>query len=105
MTGDIVKEYSSNNWYAAFADINREVRKFKKRLGGITIEQKAVYLDEWNELFLAISEEYEENPNITYDKVTHHLFGNPATLEDFLNEILCVVPPVNTTTAVKRSTT
>ena len=69
------------------------------------IEPKANYLDEWNELFAAISDESAEDYNLTYDKVTKYMFGNPTTLEDFITEALRMVPPVKIMTEISRSTT
>ena len=60
-TDDIVKEYTANNWITAIIDINREVRKFWQQMVDSDEEPKAIYIDEWNEIFVAISDEHMEN--------------------------------------------
>ena len=98
--GSTTKEYTTDTWLSAIIDINREVRKLKQRLVDMEIEPKANYLDEWNELFAAISDESAEDYNLTYDKVTKYMFGNPTTLEDFITEALRMVPPVKIMTEI-----
>lgn len=102
MEEDAIKQYSPENWITAILDINRAVRQFRKSLIDQDISPQAQYFNEWNDFFAAVSDDHADNYEITFDKVTKYLFGSPNTLEEFINDVLRLVPPIKTMTEVKR---
>lgn len=92
---DTNSHYTVDNWIIIVLNINSEVRGFKDYLKGILrIDTRAEYFNEWNEFYSAVCDKHLSQPDITYDHTTHLLFGNISTLEDYVNEALKLVPPI-----------
>ena len=96
--------FTSDTWYKAIVKINKEVRNFRRKLQQQNLSTNVEYLNEWNELYSAMTEEIMDNPEVNYSAMVQYMFGEPSTLEDFIKEALNMVPPVMSVALIRRTT-
>lgn len=93
----------NENWIEIVRIINSKVRLFKRVLKQNDQTENTVYINEWNELYSNVMDEYYDNNNVPYELVKGYLFGDPTTLLEFAQETLKIVPPIKEILQFKRS--
>ncbi len=96
----------NTNWISIIHTVNKRLRTFLRSdtTDNIPLNLNAPYVNEWKNLYCDILDDYNDNPDIGYHKVTQYMFGEPTTLLDFAQEAIRMVPPIGLLIIPKRAT-
>ena len=98
-----IKNFDQAEWFQVVLCLNRPVRLVRNTIW-TSQNERIPYIDNWDEIFSAMTNQQEEFESVTYSDASTFLSDkNPPTFIDFCEALLQIVPPLHNIHTLSKS--